>query len=164
MPSVGSGTYSPGPNMGCSPEKKVGTGSIEAITCSVYIEPRIPATVSARGRIMASGFSWAPPWRASGPRWLRLRVDSLPMITLFPLQGDFCFTARHPFPYMRKKPMERASISTRSERFLVQYSSHRSPCCYKNDGMITHECRLSEVFFDLPCHTLRYRFGPGLRL
>src|SRR3989442_5443101 len=47
----------------------------------------------ARGRIMASGFSWAPPWPASGPRWLSLRVDSSPMITLFPSQGDFCVTA-----------------------------------------------------------------------
>src|SRR5215471_15866780 len=32
-------------------------------------------------------------WRASGPRWPRLRADSLPMITLFPSQGDFCATA-----------------------------------------------------------------------
>src|SRR5713101_6118237 len=32
-------------------------------------------------------------WRASGPRWPRLRTDSLPMITLFPSQGDFCATA-----------------------------------------------------------------------
>ena len=37
MPSVGSGTYSPGPNMVCSPEQeKVGTGSIEAIIYPVY--------------------------------------------------------------------------------------------------------------------------------
>src|SRR6266568_876584 len=46
MPSVGSGTYSPGPNMGCSPQKKVRTGSVEAITCPVYSNLRIPATVS----------------------------------------------------------------------------------------------------------------------
>ena len=46
-----------------------------------------------RGRIMASGFSWAPPWRASSPRWLRVRADASPMITLFPSQGDFCVTA-----------------------------------------------------------------------
>src|SRR5215510_13562182 len=37
MPSVGAGTYSPGPNMVCSPEQeKVGTGSIEAIIYPVY--------------------------------------------------------------------------------------------------------------------------------
>ena len=47
MPSVGSGTYSPGPNMVCSPkQEKVGTGSIEASTCPVYIDLRIRATVS----------------------------------------------------------------------------------------------------------------------
>src|SRR5207237_5951032 len=46
MPSVGSGTYSPGPNMGCSPQKKVRTGSVEAITCPGYSNLRIPATVS----------------------------------------------------------------------------------------------------------------------
>src|SRR6266699_487529 len=47
MPSVGSGTYSPGPNMVCSPEQeKVGTGSIEAIICPVYSDLRIRATVS----------------------------------------------------------------------------------------------------------------------
>src|SRR5439155_26501056 len=49
MPSVGSGTYSPGPNMVCSPEQeKVGTGSIEAIICPVYSDLRIRATVSIR--------------------------------------------------------------------------------------------------------------------
>src|SRR5713101_1313877 len=32
-------------------------------------------------------------WRASCPRWLCLRRDSLPMITLFLSQGDFCATA-----------------------------------------------------------------------
>ena len=32
-------------------------------------------------------------WRASDPRWPSLRADSLPMITLFPSQGDFCATA-----------------------------------------------------------------------
>src|SRR3989442_8329498 len=49
MPSVGSGTYSPGPNMVCSPQQeKVGTGSIEARTCPVYIDLRIRATVSMR--------------------------------------------------------------------------------------------------------------------
>src|SRR5712691_7012399 len=47
MPSVGSGTYSPGPNMVCSPEQeKVGTSSIEAIICPVYSDLRIRATVS----------------------------------------------------------------------------------------------------------------------
>src|SRR6266850_7732657 len=47
MPSVGSSTYSPGPNMVCSPEQeKVGTGSIEAIICPVYGDLRIRATVS----------------------------------------------------------------------------------------------------------------------
>src|SRR5882672_1182848 len=35
-------------------------------------------------------------WRASGPRWPSLRIDSLPMITLFPSQGDFCATAMTP--------------------------------------------------------------------
>src|SRR5262245_35763468 len=34
-------------------------------------------------------------WRASCPRWPSLRIDSLPMITLFPSQGDFCATAFH---------------------------------------------------------------------
>ena len=47
MPSVESGTYSPGPNMVYSPEQeKVGTGRIEAITCPVYSDLRIRATVS----------------------------------------------------------------------------------------------------------------------
>src|SRR5207249_2356166 len=47
MPSVGSGTYSPGPNMVCSSEQeKVGTGSREAIICPVYSNLRIRATVS----------------------------------------------------------------------------------------------------------------------
>src|SRR5215216_63369 len=47
MPSVGSGTYSPGPNMVCSPEQeKVWTGRIEAIICPVYSNLRIRATVS----------------------------------------------------------------------------------------------------------------------
>src|SRR2546428_8692715 len=47
MPSVGSSTYAPGPNMVCSPQQeKVGTGSIEASTCPVYIGLRIRATVS----------------------------------------------------------------------------------------------------------------------
>ncbi len=47
MPSVGSGTYSPGPNMVCSPEQeKVGTGSIEAIIYPVYSDLRIRVTVS----------------------------------------------------------------------------------------------------------------------
>src|SRR6516164_6774088 len=31
--------------------------------------------------------------RASGSRWLSLRGDSLPMITLIPSQGDFCAIA-----------------------------------------------------------------------
>src|SRR4029450_4164006 len=31
--------------------------------------------------------------RASGPRWLNMRGDSLPMITLISSQGDFCATA-----------------------------------------------------------------------
>src|SRR5712691_7716562 len=31
--------------------------------------------------------------RASCPRWLSLRGDSLPMITLIPSQGDFCAIA-----------------------------------------------------------------------
>src|SRR4030095_2240174 len=31
--------------------------------------------------------------RASCPRWLSLRGDSLPMITLISSQGDFCATA-----------------------------------------------------------------------
>src|SRR2546427_11302858 len=47
IPSVGSDTYSPGPNMVCSPEQeKVGTGSIEAIICPVYSDLRTRATVS----------------------------------------------------------------------------------------------------------------------
>src|SRR6266446_9475144 len=47
MPSVGSGTYAPGPNMVCSPQQeKVGTGSIEASTCPVYSDLRIRATLS----------------------------------------------------------------------------------------------------------------------
>src|SRR5207253_9182685 len=54
MPSVGSGTYSPGPNMVCSPQQeKVGTGSIEASTCPVYIDLRIRATVSYSRKILA---------------------------------------------------------------------------------------------------------------
>src|SRR2546425_792335 len=36
-------------------------------------------------------------WRASGPRWPSLRGDILPMITLFPSQGDFCATASDQF-------------------------------------------------------------------
>src|SRR6266446_5576998 len=36
-------------------------------------------------------------WPASCPRWYGLREDSLPMITLFPSQGDFCATAEIPF-------------------------------------------------------------------
>src|SRR5262247_845124 len=49
MPSVGSGTYSPGPNMVCSPEQeKVGTGSIEVIIYPVYSDLRIRATVSQK--------------------------------------------------------------------------------------------------------------------
>jgi hypothetical protein len=48
MPSVGSGTYAPGPNMVGSPEQeKVGTGSIEAIIYPVYSDLRIRATVSS---------------------------------------------------------------------------------------------------------------------
>src|SRR5438552_4884232 len=65
----------------------------------------------ARGRIMASGFSWAPPWRASGPRWLSLRADSSPMITLFPLQGDFCVTALIPRNVLCLKPCSQCSNS-----------------------------------------------------
>src|SRR4029434_1503167 len=34
--------------------------------------------------------------RASCPRWLSLRGDSLPMITLISSQGDFCATAADP--------------------------------------------------------------------
>src|SRR5262249_3966753 len=37
--------------------------------------------------------------RASGPRWPSLRGDVLPMITLFPSQGDFCVTAFHRIRY-----------------------------------------------------------------
>src|SRR6266478_7941714 len=33
-------------------------------------------------------------WPASCPRWYGLREDSLPMITLFPSQGDFYATAK----------------------------------------------------------------------
>jgi hypothetical protein len=32
-------------------------------------------------------------WPASCPRWYGLREDALPMITLFPSQGDFYATA-----------------------------------------------------------------------
>src|SRR6516164_3368911 len=32
-------------------------------------------------------------WRASGPRWPSVKVDSLPMITLLPSQRDFYATA-----------------------------------------------------------------------
>src|SRR6266436_5915059 len=35
-------------------------------------------------------------WPASCPRWYGLREDSLPMITLFPSQGDFYATATRP--------------------------------------------------------------------
>src|SRR5215831_14607687 len=38
-------------------------------------------------------------WQASGPRWPSLRTDSLPMITLFHSQGDFCATAEQPPSY-----------------------------------------------------------------
>src|SRR5215472_2754145 len=34
-------------------------------------------------------------WLASCPRWPSLRGTVLPMITLFPSQGDFCATASH---------------------------------------------------------------------
>src|SRR4029434_8945187 len=37
-------------------------------------------------------------WRASGPRWPSLRGGVLPMITLFPSQGDFCATASNQWP------------------------------------------------------------------
>src|SRR2546428_4801375 len=54
MPSVGSGTYSPGPNMVCSSEQeKVGTGSREAIICPVYSNLRIRATVSCNANFAA---------------------------------------------------------------------------------------------------------------
>src|SRR5713226_7351238 len=33
-------------------------------------------------------------WPTSCPRWYGLREDSLPMITLFLSQGDFCATAK----------------------------------------------------------------------
>src|SRR6266496_4315032 len=36
-------------------------------------------------------------WPASCPRWYGLREDSLPMITLFPSQGDFYATAQRRF-------------------------------------------------------------------
>src|SRR6266487_3464742 len=35
-------------------------------------------------------------WLASGLRWPSLRVDVVPMITLFPSQGYFCATAQDP--------------------------------------------------------------------
>jgi hypothetical protein len=35
--------------MRCSPQKKVRTGRVEAITCPVYSNLRIPATVSYNG-------------------------------------------------------------------------------------------------------------------
>src|SRR2546422_3017034 len=55
IPSVESGTYSPGPNMVCSSEQeKVGTGSIEAIICPVYSNLRIRATVSFIWGVCAS--------------------------------------------------------------------------------------------------------------
>src|SRR5262249_6090380 len=38
--------YSPSPNMGYFPEKRVRTGSIVTIPCPVYSNLRIPATVS----------------------------------------------------------------------------------------------------------------------
>src|SRR2546425_978225 len=58
MPSVGSGTYAPGPNMVCSPQQeKVGTGSIEASTCPVYIGLRSPATVSVFS-VISFPFFW----------------------------------------------------------------------------------------------------------
>src|SRR5262249_52053206 len=40
-------------------------------------------------------------WRASGLRWPSLRGDILPMITLFPSQGDFCATAFGGFPFSK---------------------------------------------------------------
>src|SRR5882724_4932919 len=39
------------------------------------------------------GFLMGTSWPASCPRWYGLREDSLPMITLFPSQGDFYATA-----------------------------------------------------------------------
>lgn len=46
MPSVGSGTYSPGPNRICLLRMKVRTGSVDAMTRRVYPDLRSLATVS----------------------------------------------------------------------------------------------------------------------
>src|SRR5262245_47947735 len=44
--------------------------------------------------------------RASGPRWLSLRGNSLPLITLISSQGDFCATALAVLQeYARKETM-----------------------------------------------------------
>src|SRR4029450_1304498 len=56
-------------------------------------------------------------WRASGPRWPSLRGDVLPMIPLFPSQGDFCATAFNQLS---------AQIDKRSYVLLDNAPMHRS--------------------------------------
>src|SRR2546426_2206600 len=60
-------------------------------------------------------------WRASCPRWLCLRRDSLPMITLFLSQGDFCATAYNAFYKATAH-----STTLRKAYFGVTYASIRS--------------------------------------
>src|SRR5262250_873791 len=68
MPSVGSGTYSPGPNMVCSPEQeKVGTGSIEAIIYPVYSDLRTRATVSYKATFHGATFHGTPAGASQQP-------------------------------------------------------------------------------------------------
>src|SRR5262249_21671934 len=54
--------------------------------------------------------------RASGPRWPSLRGDVLPMITLFPSQGDFCVTADN--------GSESNGVRTQFLHRMVQFADH----------------------------------------
>src|SRR5712692_5212608 len=84
--------------------------------------------------------------RASGPRWLSLRGDSLPMITLISSQGDFCATATqgsgitltqldsttyHP-GFAVLPASERAAILWKLRPYgELRHFFYSSPCCFE---------------------------------
>src|SRR5262245_47693294 len=62
--------------------------------------------------------------RAACPRWLSLRGDSLPMITLISSQGDFCATAFSQTP-AEDLTQERQRFAAHRQRFRLQSRSLR---------------------------------------
>src|SRR6266487_1717537 len=106
-------------------------------------------------------------WLASGLRWPSLRVDVVPMITLFPSQGYFCATAHQRllqqqtqvFPARSKEVILRQAISSIARDDVGAVSLYGT---WVNTGESLDES--TECFFQEIGVFVGDRLGRGVRL